>query len=407
MLFTSTARTAHRLFTKPTTIPVYCQGQRALRHLARQPHLTEPFAAQMPLKQTTLKRGHSTSPENQPHRMTKRTKRVDEVSDPQKPQDKSRNSIYETPGIVATAQAAAEADADPPLKQLNGAISEQHAATSTDSNGDAVVYWMRMEDIRLSDNRALSAASELAKANDIPLLVLFIFSVGDYKAHDRSPRRIDFVLRNLRVIQKDLAEMHIPLYTITHLKRKTVPEKVIELLKGWNAQDVFGNVEYEVDELRRDLKLMELAKGAGIGCTLLHDRCAVEPGEVLTKDGHRTPAVRFRSLDSFVPLNNHSIQVYSPWLRTWTSVIQSHPECLREAPAPSRNNSNIHKNKAFEALFEHKVPDYIAEYECGDADYMAKLWPAGTDAAKQVIYCPHSSTVKLLTFHHCRSSNAS
>jgi deoxyribodipyrimidine photo-lyase len=32
-------------------------------------------------------------------------------------------------------------------------------------------------------------------------VVLFILSPEDYHAHDRSPRRIDFTLRNLRIIK--------------------------------------------------------------------------------------------------------------------------------------------------------------------------------------------------------------
>lgn len=51
------------------------------------------------------------------------------------------------------------------------------------------------------DNRALALASKHAVAYSIPLLVLFLISPQDYVAHDRSPRRIDFALRNLRILQ--------------------------------------------------------------------------------------------------------------------------------------------------------------------------------------------------------------
>jgi deoxyribodipyrimidine photo-lyase len=50
----------------------------------------------------------------------------------------------------------------------------------------------------VEDNTALAHASAKAKELDIPLAVLFVLSPGDYKIHDRSTRRIDFVLRNLR-----------------------------------------------------------------------------------------------------------------------------------------------------------------------------------------------------------------
>jgi len=87
-------------------------------------------------------------------------------------------------------------------------------------NGESVVYWMRMEDMRrkrsqtliwnhvliskVEDNTALSKASKLAKDLSIPLVTLFVLSPGDYKWHDRSSKRIDFMLRNLRYLKVSL-----------------------------------------------------------------------------------------------------------------------------------------------------------------------------------------------------------
>ena len=51
------------------------------------------------------------------------------------------------------------------------------------------------------DNRALSQASKRAREVDVPLIVLFVISPQDYVAHDRGPRKIDFVLRNLKSIK--------------------------------------------------------------------------------------------------------------------------------------------------------------------------------------------------------------
>jgi deoxyribodipyrimidine photo-lyase len=53
----------------------------------------------------------------------------------------------------------------------------------------------------VTDNRALALASDYARENDVPLIVLFTIVPGDYKAHDRSARSIDFRLRNLENIQ--------------------------------------------------------------------------------------------------------------------------------------------------------------------------------------------------------------
>ena len=53
----------------------------------------------------------------------------------------------------------------------------------------------------VDDNRALSQASKRAREADVPLIVLFVISPQDYVAHDRGPRKIDFVLRNLKSIR--------------------------------------------------------------------------------------------------------------------------------------------------------------------------------------------------------------
>lgn len=38
----------------------------------------------------------------------------------------------------------------------------------------------------------------------------------------------------------------------------------------------------------------------------------------------------------------------------------------------------------FSKIFDNTVPDYIEGFECEDADAMSKLWPAGSDAAREV-----------------------
>src|SRR5258708_38068066 len=53
----------------------------------------------------------------------------------------------------------------------------------------------------VEDNRALTLASQYAQTHSIPLVVLFVISPGDYESHDRSPRRIDFMLRNLKILK--------------------------------------------------------------------------------------------------------------------------------------------------------------------------------------------------------------
>lgn len=197
------------------------------------------------------------------------------------------------------------------------------------------------------DNHALSLAANLSATTGLPLVVLFVVTPGDYKAHDRSPRRIDFCLRNLRLlkasprydkivmqissadatllVQKLLDEKNIPLIVDTYTgNRFRLPQHLLtEILPRLKATHVFGNIEYEVDELRRDTEVVKLGaamEGAKrVKAVFVHDRLAVAPG--ILKSGKGTPYA-----------------VYSPWQRR-----KSHrsPPCALILTAYSQNGRHI------------------------------------------------------------------
>lgn len=171
----------------------------------------------------------------------------------------------------------------------------------------------RNKDLRLTNNRALSHAVGLAKNHSLPLVVLHIFSPSDYEAHDRSARRIDFQLRQMRtVLQPALSKMDIPFYSVIWEKRKEIPGKLLDLMQEWGASHLVGNIEHEVDELRRDTEIVKKTtearkKGCDEGwqgeVTFLADFCVVPPGEVLTKVRCLVCLV---SLPSLTPIDTHT-----------------------------------------------------------------------------------------------------
>lgn len=233
-----------------------------------------------------------------------------------------------------------------------------------------VVYWMRMRDARIEDNRALAKASELVQSHGSGkhLVALFVLSPGDYRAHDRSPRRIDLMLRQLRILQKQFEdELHIPFYVVSQEPRTAVPEKVLQFCKEWGASHVVGNIEHEVDELWRDIKTVELAPKDGIHADFVDDTYVVPPGRVNTKDGR-------------------PYSVFSPWNRAWVDVLLKNPDLLEESPKPKANDQkSITADKSLNGLFGSKIPAAIEGFECKDTEYMQKLWPAGTEAAHRVL----------------------
>lgn len=245
-----------------------------------------------------------------------------------------------------------------------------------------------MKDIRLKDNKALSLASETAKKLNKNLVILHVLSPGDYKAHDRAPCRIDWVLRNLklvqvrpyslhsvyildsRFVQEELDQHNIPLAIRTIEKRKTIPAEVISLAQAWEASHIFANLEYEVDELRRDIALCELAQEAGnIETSFHHDYVLVQPGKVMTGAGK-------------------PYSVFSPFHRNWSSIMTPRlEEFSKDYPLPAANEDGIRQNLVLGKLFEEQVPDSVPGYELPSEEYKQNihhLFPAGADAAEEV-----------------------
>jgi deoxyribodipyrimidine photo-lyase len=60
---------------------------------------------------------------------------------------------------------------------------------------------------------------------------------------------------------------------------------VEEICPELRSNHVFMNIEYEVDELRRDIATVKKGQAKGVEVVCLHDRLVVPPGKVLSKQG--------------------------------------------------------------------------------------------------------------------------
>lgn len=149
----------------------------------------------------------------------------------------------------------------------------------------------------------------------------------------------------------------------------------MSLLNQWRVKKLYANIEYEVDELRRDIKICQLAKKDGIQCRFVHDKLVVEPGAVLTQQGK-------------------PYAVFSPFHRTWIDALNKHLEWIEEAPVPEPNPPSVREDPIFSPLFDSTVPDHVEGFECKDKELMTTVWPAGHDSAKQVddLYFPTGET---------------
>ncbi|ORZ04459.1 deoxyribodipyrimidine photo-lyase [Lobosporangium transversale] len=221
--------------------------------------------------------------------------------------------------------------------------------------------WFR-NDLRLRDNKALYAAAARAKLGSKKSVIgLFVISEKEWASHDEAPIKIDFWIRNLVVLKRSLEKLHIPLI----VKKAATGSQVVELIestvKGMDVSHVFWNVEYMVDEMRRDAAVLKaLTKNPGIYVEQHDDQGVVPPKEMKNKigEGH-TSFESFRS--------------------TWNTLVETDPHYLQLLPVPEANP--IEAKQLYAEYFNASVPPYHPHSL--DMSEIEQLYPAGEDAAHE------------------------
>ncbi|KAF1940124.1 photolyase [Clathrospora elynae] len=247
--------------------------------------------------------------------------------------------------------------------------------------GDAVVHWFK-RDLRIRDNTSLSKASVLAKERGVGVIGVWIMSPQDWEAHLISPVKCDFELRSVEMLRQELGELDIPLHIEIVEKRKNVPKRLVELAKEWEVKNVFCNLEYEPDELRREERLVKMMLENGVNMEVWHDDCVVPPGSLKTGGGKQ-------------------YAVYSPWFRAWVTYLHSHPHLLGERPMPDSNPMGFRDK--FAKLFEGKVPCAPASKTLTEEENerFTQMWPAGEAAALDRL--EHFLTEKVVKYKETRN----
>ena len=250
-----------------------------------------------------------------------------------------------------------------PIETLEKAQKETDNRRGKIQVKDAVTHWFKT-DLRTQDNKALHLASEKAKSKGVPLICLHIISPQDYKAHMTSPVRVDFVLRTLEVLKEDLGQLNIPLYVETVEKRKTIPGRILELCEKWGASHLFANIEYEVDELRREAKMIRMGAEKGVAFTVVPDTCVVAPGELQSQTGNQ-------------------YAVYTPWFKAWVAYLHSHPKQLDLFAPPGKNPDSA--RKTFKDLFDCQIPEAPENKRLSDEERkrFRSMWPPGEHEAHE------------------------
>lgn len=248
-----------------------------------------------------------------------------------------------------------------PIEELQSALQQTIAARKKAKVGESVVHWFKM-DLRIKDNTALSLASQKAKDAGVPLIGLYVVSPQDWEAHLTAPIRVDFMLRTLEVLKADLAKLDIPLYVEVSEKRKIIPERIAALMDDWGANHLYANMEYEVDELRREADMVKMLAGQEKAFEVAHDTCVVPPGKLITGSGRQ-------------------YAVYSPWYRSWVAHVHANLDLLETFESPAKNPPSARQK--YGKLFDSDIPEAPANKKLSaeDSKRYASIWPAGEHEA--------------------------
>lgn len=255
---------------------------------------------------------------------------------------------------------AKEVDASLPYHELREALEQQDAKSQVTT----VAHWFRSKDLRIHDNIGLHNAASLAERESKPLVGLYVYCAAEFEWHGTSPARCDFILENLRLMQKELADLNIPLVIVEADGRADIVPSAVKFLKDNDVSHVFANYEYEVDELRRDIKFVQQSKDQAVA-SLHHDQTVIEPGTMTTDSGG-------------------PMKVFSPYHRKWLAEVSASPDLLNTIPAPSKVDSKL--SKSVSSLFGSKVPKAPANKKFAsddERDRIRNLWPAGHSAGLQ------------------------
>ncbi|WP_093425053.1 MULTISPECIES: deoxyribodipyrimidine photo-lyase [unclassified Pseudomonas] len=209
------------------------------------------------------------------------------------------------------------------------------------------LIWLR-SDLRLHDNTALSAAAARG-----PCVAVYLLSPAQWLVHDDAPCKVDFWLRNLRLLSQALAALNIPLL-IRHAPRwDDAPGVLLQLCRELKVDAVHVNEEYGVHETRRDAAVRQTLESAGIGFHHYLDQLLFKPGSVLTKTGTW-------------------FQVFSQFRKVCYSRLHTALPALVAPP----------KIQAPSVINRDPIPAQVAGFT-PPSEYLRALWPAGEDEAQR------------------------
>lgn len=206
----------------------------------------------------------------------------------------------------------------------------------------------------MADNTSLLAASFGARRG---VVCVYVVSPAEWAGHDMAPIQVDYRLRALAVVSQDLQKLGIPLRILHAANPRSIPEMLVNLAREIEADGICFNREYEIDEARRDQRVMDAFTRVGLRATAYVDQTALPPE--LPRTGNRT-----------------YFTVFSPFKKAWLKAMQ--------AGRPIMAAGRPKKQEWITGLRSDDVPRQVAGFTCHiDEATRVNLWPAGEHIAME------------------------
>ena len=207
------------------------------------------------------------------------------------------------------------------------------------------LVWLRA-DLRLEDNPALKEAC--LKYEEVH--AVYIFSKNQLASHNEANVKIDFIVKNLFLLEKSLSELNIPLTILQSDGFKEDPTLIQDLSLKRSIDKVYWNKQFGEDESKRDSISLDLLEKSNIKVESFYESVVYEPGSL--KTGQGTP-----------------YSVFTPFKRKWIENFEMDfldIDFKYQQKKLSEITSNI-KDFNFNVDQAHKVD--------------MNLWPAGEEEA--------------------------
>ena len=139
------------------------------------------------------------------------------------------------------------------------------------------LVWFRT-DLRLDDNPALISAMQSCDE----VIAIYIFSDLQWRLHNESNIKQEFLFNNLISLDKALFQLNIPLIAINTESFKTVSKDLCSFSVEHKINRVFWNNEFGVNENERDLLCEKALETINIPISRFNDQVIYEPGFLKT-----------------------------------------------------------------------------------------------------------------------------